>query len=138
MEASFLAGVAAANCSVGIVHSFAHTIGAAGMSHGLANACALETGLAFNSQTPQMKVLLERLGLESVDSIVERIRPITECALENIEQHPLANRLREIDFRAEIAERMSQDITIRSNPRRPTPEERIQFVANVVARLSIQ
>lgn len=138
LEASFLAGVAAANCSVGIVHSFAHTIGAAGMSHGLANACALESGLAFNSQTPQMKGLLERLGLESVDSIIERIRPITEYALQNIEKHPLANRLREIDFRSEIAERMSEDITIRSNPRRPTAGERVEFVASVAARLSIQ
>lgn len=138
MEASFLAGVAAANCSVGIVHSFAHSIGADGLPHGLANACALEAGIEFNSRTPQMNDLLDRLGLDSVGSLIGQIRPITDCALQNIDRHPAVNRLGEPEYRSDIAERMSRDITIRSNPRRPTPDERLAFVADVVARISLQ
>lgn len=135
MEASFSGGVAAANCSVGIVHAFAHTIGVDGVPHGVANACALEVGLAFNAQTPQMRDLLIRLGLQDVDELANRIRLITTLALQDSSRYPAIKRLQESAYQAEIAERMSMDVTIRSNPRRPTPDDRLKFVADVTTRL---
>lgn len=135
MEAGFSGGVAAANCSVGIVHAFAHTIGAAGVPHGVANACALEVGLAFNAQTPQMRDLLRRLRLQDVNELANRIRPITALALRDLSRFPAVNRLQEIAYQAEVAELMSKDDTIRSNPRRPTPDDRLRFVADVATHL---
>ena len=44
MEAGYLGGVAAANCSVGAIHAFAHTMAAYGMPHGYANALGLIAG----------------------------------------------------------------------------------------------
>jgi len=135
MEASFSGGVAAANCSVGIVHAFAHTVGTDGVPHGVANACALEAGLAFNAQTPQMGDLLKRLGLRDGDELARKIRPITSCALQDLERYPTISRLQDPAYRADVAERMSNDVTIRSNPRRPTPDDRIGFVEDVAKRL---
>ena len=135
MEASFAGGVAAANCSVGIVHAFAHTIGADGVPHGLANACALEAGLAFNAQTAQMGDLLQRLGLGQVEELSARIRPITSLAMQSLSSYPVASRLQDTAYQADVADRMAADVTIRSNPRRPTPDDRLAFVRDVATRL---
>lgn len=137
MEAGFLGGVAAANCSVGIVHAFAHAVGVDGMGHGLANGCALVTGLEFNATTPQMQTLLERLQLDGVDALVERIRPIVDQALESVATHPVAARLAsDAGYRREIATRMAADVAIRSNPRRASEEDLLAFVDTVAARVA--
>ena len=138
MEASFLAGVAAANCSVGIVHAFAHTVGAQGVPHGLANAAALETGIRFNAGTVQMRQLLETApmaGLGGAQALAERVAEISSVALQAGQGYPGLTRLSEPDYRAQIAQGMSMDVTIRSNPRRPTADERRAFVDDVAGRL---
>lgn len=136
LEASFMAGGAASNCSVGIVHAFAHSIGADGMAHGLANACALEVGIRFNAQAPQIMSLLQRLGFDDVDDLIKKLQLVINCALKGIHQHPLAKKLVNPEYQSEIAQRMFQDITIRSNPRRPELEDLQRFVAEVVTRIT--
>ena len=136
MQAGFAGGVAAANCSVGIVHAFAHTVGAAGVPHGIANACALDVGLAFNAKTPQMQDLLPRLQFREVEELASALRPITDLALQDIDRYPALGRLQDPDYQSEVAERMASDVTIRTNPRRPTPDDRLQFVVDVSTRLS--
>ncbi|HEX6996396.1 MAG TPA: iron-containing alcohol dehydrogenase [Gammaproteobacteria bacterium] len=137
MEAGFLGGVAAANCSVGIVHAFAHAVGVDGMGHGLANGCALVTGLEFNAGTPQMQALLGRLRLDGVEDLVARVRPIVDEALESVAAHTVAARLAaESDYRRQIAARMAADVAIRSNPRRASEEDLLAFVDAVAARVA--
>jgi len=119
MEASFLGGVAAANCSVGIVHAFAHAIGRDGMPHGLANACGLLDGLRFNADTPAMAALLSRRGLASVDALIEALRPVVDTALTALGPDAPVRELADAGYRTAVAERMQRDVAIRTNPRRP-------------------
>ena len=135
MEASFMAGVAAANCSVGIVHAFAHSVGQDGVPHGLANAAALEAGIGFNAGTTQMAGLLKALRLADTAALAERVGRITGRALTEWCAWPALAKLSNPAYCAEIAERMSRDLTIRSNPRRPTPDERLAFVNDIAERL---
>ncbi len=135
MEASFLAGVAAANCSVGIVHAYAHAIGRDGVPHGLANAAGLDAGIAFNAETPQMTGLLAALGMSHVDALRRSVQRITDVALQAAGEYEAIDRFAaDPDYRAEIAERMARDVAIRSNPRRPNPDERLAFVTEIAAR----
>jgi alcohol dehydrogenase class IV len=128
MEASFLAGTAASNCSVGIVHAFAHSVGVDGVGHGLANACALIDGLEFNAGTQQMDTLVERLGLPHHQALVDSVSPIVDSALESVADHGIARRL-------QIASRMATDVAMRSNPRRASMGELETFVRGVAERV---
>ena len=136
MEAGFLGGVAAVNCSVGIIHAFAHSVGPDGIPHGLANACALDCGLQFNGETPQMKVLLQRAGLRTPQELIDKVQPIVENALRAIPSHPLVDSLQGSDYKKKIADRMAADIALRTNPRRAAAKELLDFVNSVSERIS--
>lgn len=136
MEAGFLGGIAAANCSVGIVHAFAHSIGVDGLPHGLANACALEAGLRFNAETSQMQTLLQRTGLRTVDDLIHKVRTVLDDAIAAMDEHPsIVASVRETGYREQLAAKMAHESALRSNPRRPTAEELTAFVDAVAERV---
>lgn len=68
---SMIAGLAFTNCSLGIVHSIAHSFGAVfGVTHGLANAIVLPYVVKFNFDCEYAKakydVIAEKLGKEDL------------------------------------------------------------------------
>jgi alcohol dehydrogenase class IV len=128
MEAGFLGGVAAANCSVGIVHAFAHSVGVDGIGHGLANAAALPMGLSFNSETHQMAGLLRELGTRDFHDLLGQVRIVSGKALEQSQASRLRALLGDSAYRAQVAKRMANDVALRSNPRRPKADDLRQFV----------
>jgi alcohol dehydrogenase class IV len=131
MEAGFLGGVAAGNCSVGVIHAFAHSVGVDGVGHGLANACALLDGIRFNASTPQMQRLLTRLHLPDVESLLSAVRPIVSDALAGFRSSQVASALGDSRYRAELAVRMRNDVALRTNPRRASQEDLERFVHDV-------
>ena len=134
LEGSFLGGVAAANCSVGIVHAFAHAIGPDGIGHGLANACGLLDGLRFNAETAQMRSLLALSAYSSLDALEDALRPVVSAALSGLPDTSPCLRLSDPGYRREIAERMLADVAIRSNPRRPADQAEVEAWLEAVHR----
>ncbi|MSR08175.1 MAG: iron-containing alcohol dehydrogenase [Gammaproteobacteria bacterium] len=132
LEASFLGGVAAANCSVGVVHAAAHALAMDGVPHGQANASGLLDGLRFNGGTAQMTGLLKRLGLRDVNELAERVKPVVADALAGIAPDSAVWRLGDEAYRRAVAARMQQDVAIRSNPRRPeNSQELLTYLTGV-------
>ena len=118
MEAGYLGGVAASNCSVGVVHAFAHTIAAYGIPHGMANALGLAAGIAANAETSEMRDLLDQIHLPSADALRESIVPITSAALAAGVPERVRAALDSLSEREAIATRMATDVCLRTNPRR--------------------
>jgi alcohol dehydrogenase class IV len=118
MEAGFLGGVAASNCSVGVVHAFAHTVASYGVPHGVANAMGLAAGISANAGTSEMRALLDLLGMSASDALVSAISPITATALADGVPATARAALDDTGGREEIAARMAKDVCLRSNPRR--------------------
>ncbi len=131
MEAGFLGGIAAANCSVGIVHAFAHSMAVRGLSHARGNACALRAGLLFNADTPAMAQLLKDLQLCDVGALVELVQPVIADALEGVETESSLQALADANVRDGVANYMMSDVAIRSNPRRPERGDLDQFLSVV-------
>ena len=136
MEGSFLGGVAAANCSVGIVHAFAHSVGQDAVPHGIANAAGLDSGMVYNAETRQMTELLAALGLVDVAALRDKIAAVSDIALQAARDHDAFARLHDASYRSKVAERMAKDVTIRSNPRRPDDDELECFVSDIAVRLA--
>ncbi len=132
MEAGFLGGIAAANCSVGIVHAFAHSMAVRGLSHALGNACALPAGLMFNADTAAMSHLLKDLQLHDVVALLDCIQPIINDALPSVQAQASLKGLGDAAVRGEVAQYMLSDVAIRSNPRRPELADLEQFLSSVV------
>ncbi len=134
MEAGFLGGVAASNCSVGVVHAFAHSVAKLGVPHGYANAIALDAGIAANAGIPAMQVLATRLGFDSVGDMRARFSGVLAEAA-----HPsravLAAALGNPTLRAAILDGMTLDVCLRSNPQRLEPAELSGFLDLVANRL---
>jgi alcohol dehydrogenase class IV len=116
MEAAYLAGVAASNCSVGIVHAFAHTIAAYGVGHAVGNAAGLLAGIATNAAAPALPELAAMCGLPGVDALASRIAPIVNLALDETERMAIGHVLQDPGRRRDVAVRMSVDGCLRSNP----------------------
>ena len=116
MEAGYLGGVAASNCSVGVVHAFAHSVAHLGISHSLGNALGLVAGLRANADTPAVQALAGKLGFDSVADLTSAIGKITSAALSVSTNAPLLRALRSNEGRANINERMQHDVCLRSNP----------------------
>ena len=131
MEAGYLGGVAASNCSVGVVHAFAHSMARYGIAHGRANALGLLAGLEANECTPEMDALLRRSGFPSVRALIDTIRPITTGALTNGAASTARAALANVAQRDEIATAMLSDVCLRTNPRRLDRDEVDRFLESV-------
>lgn len=138
MEAGYLGGVAASNCSVGVVHAFAHTVSSYGAPHGLANALGLTAGIAANADTSEMRDLLGRMNFSSAEALQDAVRPITSEAQSAGVPERLRAALDDPSEREAIATRMATDVCLRSNPRRLDRDGLMAFldhVADGVARV---
>jgi alcohol dehydrogenase class IV len=133
MEAGYLGGVAAANCSVGAIHAFAHTMAAYKVPHGYGNALGLIAGIYANQDTPAMQALLQRLGVSTVEAFVDCLTPAVRLALSHPVEVAAGPLLREQTTREAISERMATDLCMRSNPKMLDAEARYAFLDRVLA-----
>jgi acetaldehyde dehydrogenase/alcohol dehydrogenase len=117
MEAGYLGGLAAAHCSVGVVHAFAHTVSRWGVRHGHANALGLRAGIRANADTPAMQKLLKRFSLADTDELVAKVAPIVQRATAGGDHAALAKELCNEVAREEIVTGMLEDVCMRTNPR---------------------
>ena len=136
LEASYLAGITSANCSVGIAHAFAHSVSMYGIGHGAANALALQSMLRFNAETSQMAFVLNGLKMQSVADLVQAISPIVKSAAVEPYTGELLSVLDNDDERERIATALQEDVAIRTNPRRPTAQDTLDFLQDVRQELS--
>jgi alcohol dehydrogenase class IV len=116
LEASYLGGVAASNCSVGVVHAFAHTMAAYGVPHAAANAAGLLPGLTANAAAPAPARLAAECGAATVEGLADRLRPLVQEALLAPAAAAIPHVLEDAGRRRDIAERMAGDPCLRSNP----------------------
>jgi alcohol dehydrogenase class IV len=131
MEAGYLGGVAASNCSVGVIHAFAHSVASYGVPHGVANALGIAAGIAANSDTSEMRGLLDRMRFASAKALTEAIAPITSMALSAGVPERTRAALGNHSEREAIAARMTTDVCLRTNPRRLDREGLMAFLADV-------
>jgi alcohol dehydrogenase class IV len=132
MEAGYLGGVAAANCSVGAIHAFAHTMAAYKVPHGYGNALGLIAGIYANQDTPAMHTLLQRLGVRTIEALVDALTPIVRLALSHTVDVAIGQLLRDPSTREAISERMATDVCMRSNPKMLDAEARSAFLDRVL------
>jgi alcohol dehydrogenase class IV len=136
MEAGYLGGVAASNCSVGVIHAFAHTVSRYGISHGHANAIGLGAGLTVNAAAPALQSLAHRVGLNGRQELMQRLQPIVNRALEGRNHRPLIAALTDEKHRNDIVGGMRSDVCLRSNPLPLSDQELLAFLDHVVEGLS--
>jgi alcohol dehydrogenase class IV len=136
MEAGYLGGVAASNCSVGVIHAFAHTVSRYGISHGHANAIGLGAGLTVNAAAPALQSLAHRVGLNGRQELMQRLQPIVNRALEGRNHRPLIAALTDEKHRNDIVGGMRSDVCLRSNPLPLSDPELLAFLDHVVEGLS--
>ena len=131
MDAAYLGGVAASNCSVGVTHAFAHTMARYGVPHALGNALGLEAGIRLNAETPAMAQLLARMHWKSVTELLAAVRPIIRDALDGVTIDEVLDPLAKPAERASTVEAMLADVCIRTNPRRLAAEDIERFLEDV-------
>jgi alcohol dehydrogenase class IV len=136
MDAAYLGGVAAANCSVGVVHAFAHTMAAYGVPHAAANAAGLLPGLAANAASPALARLATACSLPDGAAIADAIRPIVLEAQHSTEGQAIRHVLADDARRRDIAGRMQEDACLRSNPVALTDDDIQLFLRRVVQQLA--
>lgn len=132
MEGGYLGGVAASNCSVGVVHAFAHTIASYGVGHGRANALGLIAGIRANAEVPAMQELLCRCGVATPEELIERVKPVVNRATTEEARTTVLGALRDRASREVICQRMSTDVCLRSNPKRMTRSDLGAFLDTVI------
>ena len=128
LEASYLGGVAASNCSVGVIHAFAHAMAEFGVAHGLGNALGLMAGMRTNEDTVQMHRLVDRMKFTNSSELRELVRCIVSDATGTDVALQVLELLRNSDTREQIAEAMLCDVAIRSNPKSVSKEIALQFL----------
>jgi alcohol dehydrogenase class IV len=131
MEAGYLGGVAASNCSVGVVHAFAHSIAPYGVPHGVGNALGLAAGIRSNADTAEMRALLDRMGLPAAGALVDAIAPMTSAALAGSAAARARAALGNRDEREAVLARMLSDVCLRTNPRRLGHDDLVMFLDDV-------
>ena len=132
MEAGYLGGLAAAHCSVGVVHAFAHTISRFGVAHAHANAVGLEAGLAVNAEAPALSALARRVGVKDSQAMLEVVAPIIARAIGGRDHRTLIAVISDPQHRGEIVSGMQTDVCMRTNPI-PLDESRLHdFLDRVV------
>lgn len=134
MEAGYLGGLAAANCSVGVVHAFAHTVASFGVPHGFANAVALEAGITANADVPALSQLAGRVGLATVTDLARSVGTLVEAA-DDAAADALSRALENPGARADIATRMAADPCLRTNPKPLTSGDIAAMLDAVQGRL---
>jgi alcohol dehydrogenase class IV len=132
MEAGYLGGVAASNCSVGAIHAFAHTMATYGVTHGHANALGLIAGIYANQDTPGMQALFRRCGMGSPEQFAACLRPIVQAAISPPEDGKLLAILRDDSLRGTIKTQMAADGCMRSNPQPLNDYDLHQFLDRVI------
>jgi alcohol dehydrogenase class IV len=130
MEAGYLGGLAAANCSVGVVHAFAHTVAVLGVPHGFANAVAIEAGIRTNADVPALDQLATRVGLATVEDLARAVGRLVAAA-DDAAAGALSRALEEAGTRADIAARMAEDPCMRTNPK-PVPPDDIATMLDAI------
>ena len=115
MDAGFLGGVAAAHCSVGVVHAFAHSMARHGLGHGHANALALRPALRRLIELPAAVALTRELGVgaRELDAQIERLTAPAVCDASS--RHAVAVLSSRADRRA-LMEAMVADPCMRTCP----------------------
>lgn len=136
MEAGYFGGVAASNCSVGVIHAFAHTVSRYGVSHGHANAIGLSAGLTVNATAPALQSLANRVGLSNPRELTQKLQPIVNRAIEGRDHGPLLAALTDEKYRVEIVNGMRSDVCLRSNPLPLSDVDLLAFIDHVVEGLS--
>ncbi len=131
MEAGYLGGVAASNCSVGVVHAFAHALAGDGVPHGVANGLGLSAGIATNQTTSEMDALLGRMKLASTEALQQAITPIVSVALTSNHARHVSGLLAHRADRDRILASMDADVCLRSNPRRLQRDDLEAFLDRV-------
>jgi alcohol dehydrogenase len=131
MEAGYLGGVAASNCSVGVVHAFAHALAGDGVAHGVANGLGLRAGLAANAPTSEMDALLSRTKYGSVAALQEAIAPVVSIVLSSGPAHRVRTLLGNRPARDRILASMEADVCLRTNPRRLQRDDLEAFLDRV-------
>ena len=131
MEAGYLGGVAASNCSVGVTHAFAHSIAYYGVPHGVGNALGLAAGIATNAETSEMHALLERARFKSTDALTAAMDPIISTALADSRAKRARAALDASADREDVVKRMLSDVCLRTNPRRLDREGVLAFLEHV-------
>jgi alcohol dehydrogenase class IV len=134
MEAGYLAGSAASNCSVGVVHAFAHSVASWGVPHGYACAVGLEAGLLANRDVTALSELARRVGFASVEALSSSIGEIVRGADGGQSVQDLRGALTESASRAEILKRMASDVCLRTNPQPLDSDALERFLDDVRAR----
>jgi alcohol dehydrogenase class IV len=135
MEAGYLAGVAASNCSVGVVHAFAHALAVMAVPHGVGNAIGLCAGIATNAGTHEMQTLLARTGFRTADALAEAVTPIVSSAMSGGHAARVRSALDDPEQRQVVLDAMTADVCLRSNPRRLERGDLAAFLDQVVADL---
>ena len=125
LEAGFLGGIAASNCSVGVVHAFAHSVAHLGIPHSVGNALGLVAGIRMNAETPAMQTLVDRLGMSRVEELIAQIASITSEAVGEYTSVPGVAQLRSTVVRRDVVQRMLGDVCLRSNPQ-PLAEDAVE------------
>lgn len=115
MEASYLAGLAASHCSVGVVHAFAHSAAAYDVRHSHANALGLVPGIRINASAKPLRRLVENCNLRTSEDLVGEIEPIIEVAVRHGEHSALMDALRSPSSRQDFVTSMLQDECLRTN-----------------------
>jgi alcohol dehydrogenase len=118
MEAGYLGGVAASNCSVGVVHAFAHALAGFGVPHGVANGLGLGAGIAVNEATSEMDALVRRTRYGSAAALREAIAPVVSVVLSSDHARHVRGLLGNRPDRDRIIASMEADVCLRTNPRR--------------------
>lgn len=124
LNASFTAGIAFTNVSLGIVHSMAHALGSGfNISHGLANATLLPFVMEFNLRSKEVKERYARLG-KAVGSkdLIATVREMNEnLGIPSLKKLVAQDAFQEkLDFLSALA---LKDGCTKTNPVIPTVEE---------------
>ncbi|BCS33179.1 hypothetical protein TBR22_A24060 [Luteitalea sp. TBR-22] len=114
MDAGFLGGLAAAHCSVGLVHAFAHSIARFGVGHGHANAVALLPGLRRMLARPNAPELLAAIGM-TPDGLLSRVSDLIRPALQRELPSPAAAVLADARDRQQLGEVIVADPCMRTS-----------------------
>jgi alcohol dehydrogenase class IV len=135
LEAGYLGGVAASNCSVGVVHALAHALASDGVPHGVANGLGLSAGIAANQATSEMASLVARSPFDSVSALQDAIAPVVSVALSSSHARHVDGLLGNRADRDRILASMEADVCLRTNPRRLQRDDLEVFLDRVASDL---